>query len=105
MKIIRDEQRGFFDHGWLKTYHTFSFADYYDEDKMNFGLLRVFNDDVVDGHRGFDMHSHQNMEIITIPLFGALEHEDSTGQKGIIRPGDIQVMSAGRGIIHSEKIP
>jgi redox-sensitive bicupin YhaK (pirin superfamily) len=105
MEIIRSEERGFFDHGWLKTYHTFSFADYYNPNKMNFGLLRVMNDDVLAGNQGFGMHPHKNMEIITVPLSGSLSHEDSTGQKGVISPGDVQVMSAGKGVMHSERNP
>jgi quercetin 2,3-dioxygenase len=104
-EIIRSEARGSFDHGWLKTYHTFSFADYYDPKHVNFGTLRVVNDDLVQPHNGFGMHPHQNMEIITIPLTGSLEHEDSMGSKGIIISGEVQVMSAGKGIVHSEKNP
>jgi len=104
-EIIRSEDRGSFDHGWLKTYHTFSFADYYDPKRVNFGTLRVLNDDFVEPHNGFGMHPHQNMEIITIPLYGSLEHEDSMGSKGIIVSGEVQVMSAGSGIVHSEKNP
>ena len=105
MEIIRADERGYFDHGWLKTFHTFSFADYYNPERMHFGLLRVLNDDVVEGHNGFGLHSHQNMEIISIPLAGRLEHQDSTGKKGIIQSGEVQVMSAGTGIQHSEKNP
>jgi quercetin 2,3-dioxygenase len=94
--------RGSADHGWLKTFHTFSFADYYDEQRMNFGALRVLNDDTVDAGRGFGTHPHDNMEIITIPLEGALAHKDSMGNSSTIKSGDIQVMSAGTGIRHSE---
>lgn len=101
--IIRSEERGFFNHGWLKTYHTFSFADYYNPQSMNFGVLRVLNDDQIMPGNGFGMHSHSNMEIITIPLSGILEHEDTTGEKGAIKPNEVQVMSAGTGIMHSEK--
>jgi len=105
MEIIRADERGYFDHGWLKTYHTFSFADYYNPERMNFGMLRVLNDDVVDGYQGFGLHSHQNMEIISIPLTGKMEHQDSTGKGGIIEPDEVQVMSAGIGVQHSEKNP
>jgi redox-sensitive bicupin YhaK (pirin superfamily) len=103
--IIKSEERGFYDHGWLQTYHSFSFADYYDPKRINFGALRVVNDDVVHPNKGFGMHPHQNMEIITIPISGMLEHEDSTGSKGIITAGEVQVMSAGKGIMHSERNP
>ena len=105
MEIIKAKERGYFDHGWLKTYHTFSFADYYNPGRMNFGRLRVFNDDVVEGHEGFGLHSHQNMEIISIPLEGKLEHQDSTGKNGILGINEVQVMSAGKGVQHSEKNP
>lgn len=94
--------RGKADHGWLKSYHSFSFANYFNEEKMHFGALRVLNDDVVAPGRGFGMHPHENMEIITIPLKGNLEHEDSMGNKGVIKEGDVQVMSAGTGVMHSE---
>lgn len=94
--------RGNADHGWLKSYHSFSFANYFNEEKMHFGALRVLNDDVVAPGRGFGMHPHENMEIITIPLKGNLEHEDSMGNKGVIKEGDVQVMSGGTGVIHSE---
>jgi quercetin 2,3-dioxygenase len=104
-EIIRSEDRGFFDHGWLKTYHSFSFADYYDQEHINFGALRVLNDDIVAPRNGFGMHPHENMEIITIPLSGSLEHEDSMGSKGVIVTGEVQVMSAGKGLMHSEKNP
>jgi redox-sensitive bicupin YhaK (pirin superfamily) len=102
-EIIKSESRGFFDHDCLKTYHSFSFADYYDPNHTNFGTLRVLNDDVIMPRNGFGMHPHQNMEIITIPLSGSLEHQDSTGSKDSIIPGEVQVMSAGKGIMHSEK--
>jgi len=105
MEIIRADERGYFDHGWLKTYHTFSFANYHNPERMNFGMLRVLNDDVVDGHHGFGLHLHQNMEIISIPLTGKLEHQDSTGKSGVIEPDEVQVMSAGIGVQHSEKNP
>ena len=94
--------RGHADHGWLKSYHSFSFAGYYDSEKVNFGALRVLNDDHVEGGMGFGKHPHENMEIVSIPLSGDLEHEDNMGHKQIIKSGDVQVMSAGTGIYHSE---
>ena len=94
--------RGFADHGWLKSHHTFSFANYYDPGRVNFGALRVLNDDFVEAGMGFGTHPHSNMEIISIPLEGDLEHQDSMGNITVIRNGDIQVMSAGTGITHSE---
>ena len=100
--LHKADTRGGADHGWLKAKHSFSFANYYNPDRMNFGLLRVLNDDIVEGGKGFGMHPHQNMEIITIPLEGDLEHKDSMGTHEVIKQGDIQVMSAGTGIRHSE---
>ena len=94
--------RGFADHGWLKANHSFSFANYYNPERMSFGVLRVLNDDFVAGGMGFGAHPHANMEIITIPLSGELHHKDSMGNFGAIKKGEIQVMSAGTGIQHSE---
>lgn len=95
-------ERGSANHGWLNSHHSFSFANYYNPQKMNFGLLRVLNDDTVAPGMGFGKHPHDNMEIISIPLQGDLEHEDSMGNKAVIREGEIQAMSAGTGIFHSE---
>ncbi len=100
--IHRAETRGGADHGWLQTHHTFSFADYYDPLRVHFGVLRVLNDDVVAPGEGFDMHPHNNMEIVTIPLEGSLQHRDSMGNTAVISKGEVQVMSAGTGILHSE---
>ncbi len=94
--------RGLADHGWLTSNHTFSFANYYNPERMHFGALRVLNDDFVAPGRGFGRHPHDNMEIISIPLSGDLQHEDSMGNVAVIREGDVQAMSAGTGITHSE---
>lgn len=98
-------QRGYNDIGWLKANFSFSFGPYYDPEKMHFGALRVLNDDIIGRGRGFGAHPHDNMEIITIVLDGALEHKDSMGNVGIIKAGEVQVMSAGTGITHSEYNP
>ena len=95
-------ERGFASRGWLKSYHSFSFSQYHDPEKMNFGLLRVLNDDFVEQGMGFGSHGHDNMEIVSIPLEGALKHNDSTGREAVIQSGDVQIMSAGTGMQHSE---
>lgn len=96
------DSRGHANHGWLDSYHTFSFGQYYDPERVHFGVLRVLNDDTVTGGMGFGRHPHDNMEIISIPLEGDLKHQDSMGNTAVIKQGDIQVMSAGTGIYHSE---
>ncbi|MFN7313219.1 MAG: pirin family protein [Bacteroidota bacterium] len=102
MVLHKANTRGGADHGWLKTKHTFSFANYYNPERMNFGVLRVLNDDIITGGSGFPTHPHDNMEIISIPLFGDLEHKDSMGNVSVIKQFDIQAMTAGTGIKHSE---
>lgn len=102
MQIHKSETRGHANHGWLDTYHTFSFGMYHDSSRMHFGMLRVLNDDIVIGGAGFGKHGHDNMEIISIPLKGSLAHTDSTGNEGIISTSDVQIMSAGTGIMHAE---
>ncbi len=100
--IRRSGERYFSDHGWLKTYHSFSFADYLDPQNLNWGALRVFNDDVIAPGKGFGTHPHRDMEILTYVLEGELEHKDSMGNVGVVRAGGVQYVSAGTGIAHSE---
>ena len=100
--LHKSETRGDANHGWLHSRHTFSFADYYDPERVHFGILRVLNDDIVEAGMGFGTHPHDNMKIISIPLEGDLEHKDSMGNVAVIRNGDVQVMSAGTGVTHSE---
>jgi quercetin 2,3-dioxygenase len=103
--LRKAEDRGHADHGWLDSWHTFSFADYHDRDQMGWGALRVINEDVVEPGQGFGMHGHRDMEIVTYLLRGSLEHRDSMGNGAVIRPGEVQRMSAGRGVMHSEFNP
>ena len=102
-KIVhKADSRGYFDYGWLKTNHSFSFSQYHNPERMNFGMLRVLNDDIVAPGQGFGTHPHNDMEIVSIPLKGGLAHRDNTGSEGVIYPNEVQVMSAGTGILHSE---
>lgn len=101
-EIYTSDSRGSADHGWLKSRHTFSFSSYHNPERMGFGLLRVINDDIVAPSKGFATHSHSDMEIISIPLSGSLRHQDSMGNKHIITAGEVQIMSAGSGLSHSE---
>jgi quercetin 2,3-dioxygenase len=100
--IHRSEDRGAADHGWLKARHSFSFGSYYNPAKTHFGTLRVLNDDSIAAGKGFGSHPHENMEIVTIPLEGDLAHQDNMGNKSVIRKNDVQIMSAGSGVVHSE---
>jgi redox-sensitive bicupin YhaK (pirin superfamily) len=102
INIHKADSRGLADHGWLVSRHTFSFASYYDPERMGFGALRVINDDIVMPSQGFSTHPHENMEIISIPLQGTLRHKDSMGNLHVIEAGEVQIMSAGTGITHSE---
>ena len=102
IKVIKSQERYHADSGWLSTYWHFSFAEYYDPANLNWGALRVFNDDVIRPGQGFGLHPHRDMEIITYVLEGELAHRDNQGNTGVIRPGEVQVMSAGTGIFHSE---
>jgi redox-sensitive bicupin YhaK (pirin superfamily) len=100
--VYKADDRGHANHGWLESWHTFSFAQYYNPQRSHFGALRVLNDDYIAAGMGFGTHPHDNFEIVTIPLEGAVEHKDSMGNHGIIKRGDVQIMSAGSGIAHSE---
>lgn len=101
-KLQKTSERGSADYGWLKPNYYFSFSNFYDPHKVHFGLLRVLNDDFIEGGGKFHTHPHDNMEIVTIPLAGAVHHKDNTGGEGIIKAGDVQIMSAGSGVLHSE---
>ena len=100
--VHRADERGYANHGWLKTFHSFSFASYFDPNKIGFGALRVLNDDTVEGGMGFGSHPHNNMEIISIPVRGALIHKDNQDNEKAIQSNEVQIMSAGTGIVHSE---
>jgi redox-sensitive bicupin YhaK (pirin superfamily) len=102
LKIHRADKRGIADHGWLKSYFSFSFAEYHDTHRMGFGVLRVINDDTVEASRGFGMHQHRDMEIVSIVTKGELHHKDSEGNSGVVKAGEVQYMSAGSGVYHSE---
>lgn len=100
--VYKASSRGHQYHGWLDAHHTFSFANYYNPERINFGALRVVNDDIIEGGKGFGRHPHDNMEIVSIPLYGDLEHKDSMGYTSVIKAGEVQIMSAGSGLFHSE---
>ncbi len=105
MTVRPSQERGHFQNAWLDSYHTFSFGSYYDPEHLQFGALRVINQDIVDVEKGFDFHGHKDMEIFTYVLSGILEHQDNMGNKQQIRPGEVQIMSAGTGVLHSEYNP